>query len=136
MIAHIIEYFEQLDPSMMIGYFILLLSLFQVVWFKFAYRKEIFPDLRGADGWQFLEISGVIWLILFPAAILATFFGLHLSKEGWYALEIIYLINIMGKNANKLIEWKFKGLTTEEKKIEIKQTTTQQKPPDDTSEAP
>lgn len=68
-------------------------------------RHEIIPDLRGRDKmWQFIELSGVVWLILFPGLVVCSLYGLDVSAGVWSTMDAVYFINILGRNAHKFIE--------------------------------
>lgn len=92
--------------SKLVGYAISVALLIQLAVF-FA-RHHVLPDLRGKDKtWQFIEISGVIWLYLFPGLAVVSLFGLDVPTGVWSTMDIVYFVNIMGRNANRFIEARF-----------------------------
>lgn len=102
-----------LSNQQLIGYGIACGCLIQI--FIFFVRNRVLPDLRGKDrSWQFLEVSGVVWLYLFPALAVSSLFGLEVPTGVWSTMDIVYFINILGRNANRLIEARF-GIPPEQK---------------------
>lgn len=105
------------DNAKLIGYAIATFSMLQIVLFVFFSRKHIFPDLRGRDKmWQFIELSGVVWIFVFPAMVISSAFGIDYPSGAWSTMDIVYFINILGRNANRLIEARFGIPPAEEKK--------------------
>lgn len=101
-----------------IGHFIALFALAQIYVIMFIRRKEVLDDLRGKDlVWQFLELSGIVWLVLFPAMVVIAIFGVDIPVGVWSTMDIVYFINVLGKRADKLIEARF-GIATDHKVTE------------------
>jgi uncharacterized membrane protein len=90
-----------------LGYVLCIVSLFQLALIFFFERKNIMTDLRGKDRiWQFLELSGIVWLVLFPCTIVSSLFGLHVPTEAWVTLDAVYFMNLGGKMGHKWIDAK------------------------------
>jgi hypothetical protein len=65
-------------------------------------------DLRGKDKiWQFLELSGIAWLVLFPIVIVADMLGNEVHEHTWSALEAIYFMNLTAKVGHRFMDGKF-----------------------------
>lgn len=124
MIKFIENILETGGLSQLVAYVLVVISLGQI-YFLF-YKKSILKDLRGDDTkWQFLEVSGIVWIILFPAIVLSSLFSdKHYPPEVWTTMDIIYLINVLGKRADKFIEARYATLSGIVKEtIETKKTT-------------
>lgn len=88
-----------------IGYVITIFCLLQLFIFFFINRKHIAVDLRGRDlTWQFLELSAVVWLVLFPAAVVSEVFSNSLGSAAWSSLDAVYFMNVGGKLGMKYLE--------------------------------
>jgi hypothetical protein len=93
-----------------IGFVLAIIALIQLFVIFFVNRKNITTDLRGKDlTWQFAELSGIAWLVLFPVLVVCDLFGVQAAPVVWASMDTIYLINVMGRSANKFIETKFGG---------------------------
>jgi hypothetical protein len=69
--------------------------------------KEVWRDLKGKDGtWQFIEVTGIMWLTFFPVMVVVEMLGEHLSGALWVSFDTIFIALIGGK---KLLETKIEG---------------------------
>lgn len=93
LIIHVIDH-----PARIIGY-IIAVSCF--VWISYlTYKKgaEVWEDLKGDDGkWQIIEVTGVVWIFLFPTVVLLDILGLSASTPVWASLDTIFIALIGGK---------------------------------------
>lgn len=97
---------EQLISNipMLLGYILCVIALIKLTLIFFLERKTIIEDLRGKDKkWQFIELAGIIWLVLFPCVVVSSLFGLHVPTEAWITMDAIYFMNLGGKTADKWI---------------------------------
>ncbi len=109
---------EQLinDTPKLLAYVITIAALCQLFYVFFSQRHDINTGLKGKDRmWQFIELSGIMWLILFPVAVVSSLFGQPVSNETWTALELVYFMNLGGKFGQTYLQGRFK---TEEDKTE------------------
>ena len=68
-------------------------------------RKDIQLGLKGKDRlWQFLELTGVVWLVMFPLTIVSSLLGNHAQKEVWDTLSIIFGVGVAGKGYYKYVD--------------------------------
>ena len=112
---------ENLTPAQYVGYAIALIALVQLFLVFFVNRRTMMEDLRGKDKtWQFGEISGIMWIILFPTLAICELFGLSAGSVVWYSMDTIYFINILGRSANKFIETKYSAQYPDDKKTKDK----------------
>lgn len=52
--------------------------------------REIFRDLKGADGrWQVVEVAHLVWIICFPAVVFSAIFGNTVEPHIIYGLDLI-----------------------------------------------
>ncbi len=73
--------------------------------------------MRGPDKtWQFIEWSGVFWMTFAPPMVVASMFGIEIPVVLWTFMELCFIINILGKSSQKLIEARY-GVSS--KSIEI-----------------
>lgn len=82
-----------------IGYFLGVVSLGLWYWLLFVKeRKNVLEQLKGEDlRWQVIELSGLMWLIIMPACVVADMLGAHIQNMVWGAMDTVYLINVGGK---------------------------------------
>lgn len=74
-------------------------------------------DLRGKDlHWQFIELSGIVWLVLFPVVIVASMFGIQVQSGVWASMDAIYFMNLGGKIGQKWLDGKNKAKEKPEEK--------------------
>lgn len=100
---------EQLFSNipMLLGYILCIAALLKLTLIFFFERKNIIDDLRGKDKkWQFIELSGIVWLVLFPCVVISSLFGLHVPTEAWVTMDAVYFMNLGGKISNKWIDQK------------------------------
>lgn len=91
-----------------IAYIIALASLVQLFIIFFVQRKDIMLSLKGEDGkWQFLELSGLVWLVIFPVVIIVDIFGIEVHDHTWSAMELVYFMNLSGKIGHRFLDKKF-----------------------------
>jgi hypothetical protein len=94
----IIEYLISQPLPELIAYVIVIGMLISVTFVKFVMRKEVLPDLRGKDGrWQIIELSAVLWWLIFPTVIAVSLLGIDVATGVWSSLDTIYMINVGGK---------------------------------------
>jgi hypothetical protein len=68
-------------------------------------RERIRVGLSGTDiTWQFLELAGIVWLVMFPLLVVSSLLGNHADKEAWSALEIICGVSVAGKGYYKYVD--------------------------------
>lgn len=113
----------------LIGYGVIIIALFCWYGVMIWKRKEVFTDLRGKDLiWQFVELVAVFWLTFAPAAFASHLLGVSFGEDIWSFLELVFLIAVAGKSAEKIISSRFGNNTPKEitetevkiKKIETK----------------
>lgn len=78
------------------------LGLVQITILGYKHKGNILEDLRGKDKiWQFVELTGVIWLILFPvvvvAGVLLAIGGYEIPTAIWATMDFVYAANLGGK---------------------------------------
>jgi hypothetical protein len=74
--------------------------------------REVWRDLKGQDGtWQFIEITGIMWLTFFPIMVIVEMLGNHLSGALWVSFDTIFIALIGGK---KLLEMKLNNSKNDE----------------------
>ena len=87
------------------AYMICIAGLVQLFVIFFLQRNHIVADLRGKDlKWQFLELTGLMWLVIFPTTFIAATLGAHVSSDQWSALEAVYFMNVGGKIGHKWMD--------------------------------
>lgn len=105
--------FQQLiqNAPLLLAYAICIACLVQLFFIFFIERKDIRVGLKGADKmWQFLELSGIAWLVLFPTtvicSIIITMAGLDVQIDMgvWTTLDAVYFINVGGKGYYKSLD--------------------------------
>lgn len=105
--------FQQLihNIPLLLAYLICIACLIQLFAIFFIERGDIKIGLKGKDRlWQFLELSGVVWLVLFPTvvvcSIIITIAGLDVDIDMgvWTTLDAVYLINVGGKGYYKSLD--------------------------------
>lgn len=90
---------------LLLAYIICIACLVQLFVIFFVERINIVTDLRGKDKmWQFLELSGLAWLVIFPCVIIASLFGLQVQTGVWASLDAIYFMNVGGKMGHKWLD--------------------------------
>lgn len=95
------------NVPVLVGYLICIVCLVQIFAIFFSERKNIVLDLRGKDKiWQFIELSGIIWLVLFPCTVIASLLGVHVDIGVWTTMDAIYFMNLGGKISQKWIDTK------------------------------
>jgi amino acid transporter len=110
------EIIKNTPTPILIGYVIAIISLLQFFVFVIWKRNEVLPDLRGKDKiWQFIELSGIVWLLIFPPMVMASGLGLDFPTGAWTTMDVVYFINILGKGADKFIQARF-GVPVKEDK--------------------
>lgn len=93
------------DIPKLLAFVICIVSLVQLFIIFFIDRKVIKEDLRGKDKmWQFLELSGVVWLVLFPVVVICSLLGLEVATGVWASMDVIYFMNLGGKLSNKWLD--------------------------------
>lgn len=103
-----LDLIKEIGVSKLVGYVIAILALVQLFVIFFLERKKIIEDLRGKDlKWQFLELSGIAWLVLFPTVVICDLLGVHMDAFAWASMDFIYAAGIAGKGHAKLIEMKY-----------------------------
>jgi hypothetical protein len=91
---------EQLinDIPKLLAYLICLGSLVNLFFIFFTQRDIINLDLRGKDKmWQFIELSGIVWLVLFPCVMVCSLLGIEVQIGAWTTLDAIFFMNLGGK---------------------------------------
>jgi hypothetical protein len=84
--------------SELIAYGIIFYMLVSVTWVKLFLREEVMADLRGPDKqWQIIELSAVMWWLIFPSVIAASMLGVDVPTGVWTSLDTVYGVNILGK---------------------------------------
>ncbi len=107
------------DIPKLLAYTICIFGLFQLFFIFFLDRKDIRIGLKGKDKmWQFLELSGIVWLVLFPVAIVSALLGQPVDNNVWTTLDVVYFINVGGKGYYKSLENKQHGVHKEEHKVD------------------
>lgn len=108
-----------------VGHAIALAALIQVYIYMLMTKKQMLLDLRGKDKiWQFVEFTGPIWAILFPAVVCAAIFSIPLPKELWTSLEIVFFVAVLGKRAEQLILARYGGGSSKHTTTETHSKTT------------
>jgi len=91
--------------STVLNYIVVLSSLVFLLIIVVTEKKDIIFGFKGKDKvWQFLEFSGIVWLVLFPAAIASSLLGQQVDPVLLAALDVIYIVNIGGKAYHKKLE--------------------------------
>jgi len=106
---HFINKMEEFVPfdrlSTVLNYIVVLSSLVFLLIIVVTEKKDIIFGFKGKDKvWQFLEFSGIVWLVLFPAAIASSLLGQQVDPVLLAALDVIYIVNIGGKAYHKKLE--------------------------------
>jgi amino acid transporter len=102
------EYLNTLNFSQLVGHLIAVIVLLQFFIFILWKRNEVLPDLRGKDKtWQFIELSGIVWLLIFPPMVITSGMGIDYPSGAWATMDIVYFINILGKRADRFIMAKY-----------------------------
>ena len=97
-----------IDLPHKIAYILAILAIIQLFFVFFFNRKDIMHDLRGKDMmWQFLELSGIVWLVVFPVVVVVDILGVEIHSHTWTALELVYFMNLGAKASHKYIDQKF-----------------------------
>lgn len=93
------DYFT--DPKYFIGLILMLTAWGGIVWMDWRREKEIWEGIKGEDGvLQIPEYIIRIWIKLYPPVILADLFlDFDLSANGWWSMNIIMLLALVGKVA-------------------------------------
>ncbi len=95
------------NVPVLVGYLICIVCLIQIFAVFFSERGNIILDLRGKDKiWQFIELSGIIWLVLFPCTVIASLLGVHVEVGVWTTMDAIYFMNLGGKISKQWIDSK------------------------------
>ncbi len=93
------------NVPVLIGYVISIICLIQIFVIFFSERKNIILDLRGRDKiWQFIELSSIVWLTLFPCVVVASLLGVHVDMGVWTTMDAIYFMNLGGKISSKWMD--------------------------------
>lgn len=93
------------DIPLLLAYGICLISLIQLFAIFFSDRRTIREDLRGKDKmWQFLELSGIVWLVLFPCIVACSLLGAKVDTAVWVSMDTIYFMNLGGKMGYKWLD--------------------------------
>jgi len=93
------------DLKLAITYILAITALGFLFIIFFTERHDIRVGLKGKDfAWQFLELTGVVWLVMFPLLIISSLLGNHADREAWNALEIIFGIGVAGKGYYKYVD--------------------------------
>lgn len=86
------------DIPKLLAYTICLVSLVHLFFIFFLQRETISVDLRGKDKmWQFVELAGVVWLVLFPCVMVCSLLGIEVQTGAWATLDAIFFMNLGGK---------------------------------------
>lgn len=97
------------DIPLFLAYLICIACLVQLFIIFFVHRKTIMVDLRGKDlHWQFIELSGIVWLVLFPVVVVSSMFGLQIQTGVWASMDAVYFMNLGGKIGHKWLDSKNK----------------------------
>ena len=111
-----IETLKALPIPHIIAYVIALIALVQLFVIFFFNRNDILQGLKGKDMlWQFVELSGIVWIVIFPIVIIVDIFGIEVHSHTWTAMELVYFMNLGSKVSHKYLDKKF---TKEEPKPE------------------
>lgn len=93
------------DIPKLLAYAICIACLVQLFTIFFIHRKNIIEDLRGKDHmWQFIELSGIAWLVLFPCIVICSVLGVAIETGLWASMDTIYFMNLGGKIGYKWLE--------------------------------
>lgn len=86
------------DIPKLLAYALCIVSLLHLFIIFFSERKTINVDLRGKDKiWQLVELSGIVWLVMFPIVIVVSLLGIQVQTGVWISLDTIYFMNLGGK---------------------------------------
>lgn len=114
------------DIPKLLAYFLCIICLVQLFFIFFIQREDIMKGLKGKDKmWQFLELSGIVWLVLFPIVVVCSLLGIAVESYLWTTLDAVYFMNLGGKMGNKWLDNNKYGTTTttkEELKVDITST--------------
>jgi hypothetical protein len=95
------------DAPLLLAYLICIACLVQLFMIFFVERVNIITDLRGKDKmWQFLELSGLAWLVIFPTVVVTSLFGIEVQTGVWASLDAVYFMNLGGKMGTKWLDSK------------------------------
>lgn len=95
----------EIPAAQYIGYAICIACLVQLFIIFFIERKNIIKDLRGKDlTWQFLELSGIVWLVMFPATGACALMGVNVPTGWWASLDALYFMNVGSKMGHKWLD--------------------------------
>lgn len=93
------------DIPKLLAYIICLVCLIQLFAIFYSNKKDIVKELKGSDEkWQFLELTGIAWLVIFPCVVICSLLGLEVSVGVWASLDAIYFMNIGGKMGHKWLD--------------------------------
>lgn len=93
------------DVPKLLAYIICIACLIQLFVIFYMNKGNIIKDLRGPDErWQFLELTGIAWLVIFPCVVICSLLGLEISGGAWASLDAIYFMNIGGKMGHKWLD--------------------------------
>lgn len=93
------------NVPLLLAYSICIACLVQLFFIFFVERVNIITDLRGKDKmWQFLELSGLAWLVIFPTVVVVSLFGIEVQTGVWGSLDAVYFMNLGGKIGHKWLD--------------------------------
>jgi len=93
------------DAPRLLAYVICIACLVQLFFIFYLERKDIVIGLKGKDlMWQFLELSGVAWLVLFPTVVIVSLLGVDVPVGAWTSMDAVYFMNLGGKISHKWMD--------------------------------
>jgi hypothetical protein len=93
------EYYT--EPKIIVGLIIFFFAMAGIIWSHYRREDEIWAGMKGADKLlQTPEYIVYIWIKLYPVVILADLLlDFELSNNGWWSMNIIMLLALVGKVA-------------------------------------
>lgn len=102
------KYLASLTVGELIAWVLGIIGLFQIYIMFFFERKNIISGLKGKDlRWQFVELSGIVWLVMFPILLVASLLGNSLLPHEWLSIDFLYAANLGSRNLDNWIKNKY-----------------------------
>lgn len=102
------------DTPILLACLLCILGLVQLFVIFHTNRGTIIPDLRGKDKmWQFIELTQIAWLVLFPVVIISGILlainGITIPAAIWASMDAVYFMSIGGKVGAQYLDNKTNG---------------------------